>query len=84
VRALHIGINSAQRNVQVQIKCQDDASEQSNECRKCCILKIRELYFHTPELGSPSNVGVVRTTARWRRLPANGLPVENMKDPKVR
>jgi hypothetical protein len=74
MRALHVVVDSAQWNVQIQVKRQDDASEQSYERRKSCILKIRELNFHTSELCSPSNVGIIWATS-WRGgLPANGLP----------
>jgi hypothetical protein len=72
--ALHVGIDAAQRDVQVQVKSQDDASKQSYERRERCIFEIGELNFHTSELRSPSNMGVVWAFTRRRRLPANRLP----------
>lgn len=77
---LHVCINTAQRDVQVQVKSQDNSGEQCDKGCESSIFEVSELYLHASKLGSPSDVGIVGSISWRRRLPANCLPmVRNMK-----
>mmetsp|Transcript_10949 Transcript_10949/g.26514 ORF Transcript_10949/g.26514 Transcript_10949/m.26514 type:complete len:292 (+) Transcript_10949:1415-2290(+) len=83
VCALHVCIHFADRNVQVQIECQNDTLEQYNKDREGGILEIGELHLHTSEFRSPSNVWVIWTVARRWWLPSNSLPICTLDTLKV-
>lgn len=74
VSPLHIGINPAQWNVQIQIERQNNTCQQHGEDRERSIFKIGKLHLHASELSPPTDVRGVRAVPRRRRLPSHGLP----------
>mmetsp|Transcript_16086 Transcript_16086/g.24481 ORF Transcript_16086/g.24481 Transcript_16086/m.24481 type:complete len:451 (+) Transcript_16086:693-2045(+) len=75
VSSLHVCINSAQRDIQIQVKGQDDTSDKDSENSKSCILKVGQLHLHTSKLRSPSDMRVIWVVSWRRRLPAHRIPV---------
>ena len=54
VSTLHVGVYSAHGDVKVEVKRQDDPSQEHDENSKGSVLEIRELYFHAPKLSAPT------------------------------
>eukprot|EP00964_Phaeocystis_antarctica_P140356 scaffold105207_cov48-Phaeocystis_antarctica.AAC.1 len=75
VRAAHVLIDLAQRNVQVKVEGEDDARDKRDEDGESCVLEVGQLHLHRTELDAPADMGATRARPLGRRLPAHGLPV---------
>ena len=67
---LHVFGRARNRNVEIEIKAKDSASDKYDEDRECGIFEIGYLDFHRSELDTPADVIV-----GWRWLEADVLPV---------
>ena len=70
---LHVLVDLGNRQVEVEVQAQDRSREENDEHREGCVLEIGHLYFHRPELYSPTDRG-----ANWGRFEPDGLPIRRL------
>ena len=68
-----------QRNVEAEIKSQQDPGDQYDEDGESCILEVRELHLHRSEFSPPSDMRVLVGQPGGRRLPPTSLPVGGLQ-----
>lgn len=62
------------RDIKIEVECEDSSGQEYNENCKCGILKVGQLYFHAAELHSPTNGG-----AWWWWFETESLPIRRLE-----
>lgn len=75
MRRLHVLRRLHDRDIKIQLEAQDRSRDEHDKDRKSCVLKIRHLDLHRPELDPPADIGVGGGRLEADVLPVCGLEV---------